>query len=89
MTQNTKKKKRGETGRKSKRRKTRKEVSDSSSESESEDECICVICTDSFANSRPREKWVKCVACNQWAHKECTEGTEPFLCIHCDEDDDN
>ena len=28
--------------------------------SSDEDECLCLVCVEPFANSRPREAWVQC-----------------------------
>jgi len=52
------------------------------------DEVFCLICTEPYSNSRPREKWVRCVECCLWAHEECTAGSSPFICQNCDSDDD-
>ena len=47
---------------------------------------FCIICGDTYSNSRPREKWVLCQGdCNEWAHVDCTERSHKFLCPHCEE----
>ena len=64
-------------------KKTRQEQVDSDT-----DEVFCLICSEPYSNSRPREKWVRCVECCLWAHEECTAGSSPFICQNCDSDDD-
>lgn len=59
-----------------------------SSDSSSEEECFCLVCSEEFGNSKPNEKWVRCVACKLWSHKECTDAIEPYICHHCNSDDD-
>ena len=43
----------------------------------------CLICGDSYANSRPGEEWVKCAQCNGWSHFDCTEGLSKYCCHLC------
>ena len=43
----------------------------------------CLICGDSYANSRPGEEWVKCAQCNGWFHFDCTEGLSKYCCHLC------
>ena len=52
----------------------------------SDDENFCIVCMESFANSRPKEMWVKCVSCQFWAHTACTPGAAVYICHHCDSD---
>lgn len=59
--------------------------SDSLSESDDED-CLCLYCFSKFSESKPREKWVKCISCKRWAHEACTSGKINFVCIHCNSD---
>ena len=44
--------------------------------SDEDEEWHCLICGESFSNSRSREVWVQCVLCRDWAHRECTEGNQ-------------
>lgn len=32
----------------------------------------CLICCDTFKNSRPNEIWIQCFTCKGWAHEMCT-----------------
>ncbi|XP_071950522.1 uncharacterized protein [Antedon mediterranea] len=46
----------------------------------------CEICGESYSNSKPGEKWVKCLAegCEEWSHVECTENGRTFICSVCE-----
>lgn len=37
-----------------------------------EEDTFCLICTDSYSNSKDREKWIQCQTYKLWAHDECT-----------------
>ena len=52
--------------------------------SDSDEEWPCLICGDTFANSRSREKWIECIICKKWAHEECTTGDFQFVCPNCE-----
>ncbi|XP_041347801.1 uncharacterized protein LOC121367590 [Gigantopelta aegis] len=65
------------------RKKQRCEMSSSEDE-----EWPCLICGEPFENSRPREVWVQCHDCKKWAHRDCTEGQDCFICPNCDSDSD-
>ena len=45
----------------------------------------CLYCGESFDNSVPREKWICCGMCGDWAHVDCTalESAENFVCEFC------
>ena len=58
------------------------------SDSSDDEEWPCMVCGETFATSKPREKWVKCQLCQKWAHEECTPGEMAFICPNCDSDDD-
>ena len=58
------------------------------SDSSDDEEWPCVVCGETFATSKPREKWVKCQLCQKWAHEECTPGEMAFICPNCDSDDE-
>lgn len=57
-------------------------------ESDNEDDELwpCLICGETY--SRSREKWIQCQSCKHWAHEDCTDGRDYFLCQNCDSDDD-
>ena len=48
-----------------------------------ENECFCLCCLESFANSRPNEKWVQCINCKGWSHEDCTGGELQYECHNC------
>lgn len=44
----------------------------------------CIFCQENFSMSRPREIWVRCVICNEWAHEACTSAEgDIFVCDFC------
>jgi len=49
-----------------------------------EKECFYLVCLEPFSNSRPREKWIQCMECKEWSHKECTGGNLRYVCHNCD-----
>ena len=57
--------------------------------SSSDDENYCVICMDTWSNSKSAEKWIKCLICSNWAHEECTAGGPSYICHNCDSDEDS
>ena len=57
-------------------------------DSSEEDDWPCLICGESYNNSRSREQWIQCSGCKKWAHFMCTEQTARFMCPNCDSDDD-
>ena len=56
---------------------------------EQESDTFCLICTEPFSNSRPKEKWVQCIVCHLWAHEACTDGNLRFVCQNCDSSDND
>ena len=46
-------------------------------------EAFCIMCQESFSESRPGEKWVQCVKCMLWAHENCVTKSKRFLCFDC------
>ena len=43
----------------------------------------CLLCHDTYDNSRSKEVWVKCTACQKWVHAACTDGSKPYVCDFC------
>lgn len=46
----------------------------SSASSESEEDSLeyyCLVCYDSYSNSRSGEEWIQCQECKNWAHSRC------------------
>ena len=35
---------------------------------------VVLVCAEPFSNSRPGEKWVRCMVCRLWSHEEYTNG---------------
>lgn len=61
----------------------------SSSDETDEDDCFCLICSDSYKNSLPKEGWIRCNACKMWAHEACACASTPhYICPNCNSDDD-
>lgn len=79
-----------------KRQKVKSNVTDrfDASDSETEDpfdtdddeEVSCIFCNELFSQSKPREMWVQCQSCKEWAHCACA-GISPksklFVCDIC------
>ncbi|GFR78121.1 jerky-like protein [Elysia marginata] len=55
------------------------------SSSSEDEENICMVCCESFDDSRPGEKWIKCCDCGRWSHLDCTahEGKKQYICDNC------
>nr|CAH7768529.1 unnamed protein product [Callosobruchus chinensis] len=67
-------------------RKRNKEGRDSDEESV-EDDSFCLVCCESFEQSRAGEEWVQCVICKKWSHVRCTKGNiDTYVCLNCDSD---
>ena len=47
------------------------------------EEYYCVCCGESYDNSQPGTMWVQCLKCKQWAHEDCGDGEDDFLCHFC------
>ena len=74
-------------------KKTKKRVNKSASRCEAYDsdaeETFCLVCVEPYSNSRPGEQWIRCSACERWAHEACinSDGAGLFVCQNCDSDD--
>lgn len=42
---------------------------------------FCLICHESFDDN-----WVQCLECNNWAHTDCTDGNDYYVCHNCEDD---
>lgn len=53
--------------------------------SDEEQDWYCIICCDAYSNSAPREKWIQCIECKNWAHSQCIDDEESpaFVCPNC------
>lgn len=44
----------------------------------------CLLCCESFSNSKPGEMWIQCMVCRRWAHIKCTANEkDAFVCEFC------
>ena len=43
----------------------------------------CMICSDWYCYSLPGEEWAQCIDCEDWAHSDCTDGRDAFMCELC------
>jgi hypothetical protein len=60
-----------------------KNKQESSDDSETEN-WPCLVCAESFCDSKSKEKWVQCIHCKHWAHLLCTPLEKTSLCYVCD-----
>lgn len=67
---------------KAQKTKNRATIATNSDDSDDED-CFCLVCVESFSNSRPNEKWVQCLECKRWAHVDCTKNELSYVCHNC------
>lgn len=65
--------------------KTKKTVMESS---EYEDETLCLVCAESYSESKPGDDWIQCTKCPGWAHERCVNPVLFFVCQNCDSDED-
>lgn len=70
-----------------KARNAKKKKCDETDSSDEENETFCLVCCETYANSRPHEKWVQCLGCQNWSHEECTSGDLQYYCQNCASDD--
>lgn len=72
------------------KRRVLQERNSSESDAENDLEWYCLICCDSYSNSRPREEWVECVMCKNWAHLQCLDkdNVTTYVCPNCDSDEE-
>jgi len=43
---------------------------------------VCLVCSESFD-----EDWVQCLECGEWAHDNCTDGNDYYVCHNCYDSD--
>nr|CAH7738863.1 unnamed protein product [Callosobruchus chinensis] len=64
----------------------RKVLQDSDEESVADDR-FCLVCCESFEQSRAGEESVQCIICKKWSHVRCTKGNiDTYVCLNCDSD---
>uniref|UniRef100_A0A2H1VA32 SFRICE_041261 n=1 Tax=Spodoptera frugiperda TaxID=7108 RepID=A0A2H1VA32_SPOFR len=51
-----------------------------------DDDCYCLVCLETFVNSRPNEQWVQCLSCKMWSHAECVHDDANYICHKCESD---
>jgi hypothetical protein len=71
------------TKRKGKGKKTTKAANGKENKSDDED-CFCLVCLETFSNSRPNEKWIQCMECKMWSHAECVKDDAIYVCHNCE-----
>jgi len=68
---------------KGKGKKTKKAPKEKENRSDDED-CFCLVCLETFGNSRPNEQWIQCIECKMWSHVECVGDDKNYVCHNCD-----
>jgi hypothetical protein len=43
----------------------------------------CLSCTGLFSHYKHGEKWAQCVRCYLWAHEDCGDEEDYFVCPMC------
>ena len=63
----------------------RKKASSSKMKTDENNDCFCLLCSEPWSNSRPKEKWIRCGLCQLWAHEDCadTHGQTAYMCHLC------
>ncbi|XP_029347179.1 uncharacterized protein LOC115034416 [Acyrthosiphon pisum] len=59
-------------------------------DSEEEEETFCLVCGDTYSNSKNKETWIQCLKCKLWAHENCTDSTKMtafYKCDNCEADE--
>ena len=51
-------------------------------------EWYCLVCMDSYSNSKSKEIWVQCFSCRNWALKKCILFSQSYMCHNCDADEE-
>lgn len=53
-------------------------------QNENKEEYYCIFCSEKY-ESPPREDWIMCAICNNWAHDKCTTGqsSKGYVCDFC------
>ena len=60
-----------------------------SKENSSSEDVTCVICFDSYLESKENEDWIQCIVYKNWFHLNCVNCplSGRFMCLNCDSDD--
>ncbi|XP_059053650.1 uncharacterized protein LOC131847939 [Achroia grisella] len=70
---------------KGKGKKTKNEAKDKENKSDDED-CFCLVCLETFSNSKRNEQWIQCTQCKMWSHVECVNDDANYVCHNCESD---
>lgn len=70
---------------KGKGKKTKNAAKDKENQYDDED-CFCLVCLETFSNSRPNEEWIQCIECKMWSHAECVNDDANYVCHNCESD---
>lgn len=67
----------------------RRVLQESESDSNEDLEWYCIVCCDSYSNSLPREQWIECIMCKNWAHVKCiNEAGITYVCPNCESEEE-
>ncbi|XP_039306754.1 uncharacterized protein LOC120358101 [Solenopsis invicta] len=79
--------KRGESAKKKRKISVKRKVLQKSDKDSLEDDHFCLICCESFDQSRAGKKWVQCIVCKKWSHVKYAKGNIlSYVCLNCDSD---
>ncbi|KAK9871473.1 hypothetical protein WA026_012847 [Henosepilachna vigintioctopunctata] len=67
----------------------RRVLQERDSDSNEDLEWNCIVCCDSYSNSLPREQWIECIICKNWAHVKCiNDAGITYVYLSCESDEE-
>ena len=51
-------------------------------------EWYCLVCMDSYSNSKSKDIWVQFFSCKNWPHDKCISFSQSYVCHNCDAEEE-